>query len=231
MKIEIWSDIACPWCFVGKRRFEAALAVFDHRDKVEVVWRSFELDRVAPPTYGISTNELLSLKYGVTKERAAEMNDHLTKIAALDGLAFRTDLARPGNTFDAHRLTHFAETHGKRTEVIERLMKAYLEEGELMSDHDTLVRIASETGLDAGKTREMLASDAFADFVRADEERAHELGINGVPFFVIDERYAVSGAQPVASFIEALNTAWNSGALEQTAGESCTDGACAVHQH
>lgn len=232
MQIEIWSDIACPWCFVGKRRFEAAMSQFAHRDKVEVIWRSYELDPYAPPSYGITTNELLSRKYGATPERAAKMNEHLTQVAALDGLAFRTDIAQPGNTFDAHRLTHFAGAHGKRNEMIERLMKAYLEEGELMSDRETLVRLATDVGLDAGKTREMLDGEAFGDLVRADELGAQELGINGVPFFVINERYAISGAQPVASFLDALNQAWNKTDVDDAAtGEQCTDAGCAVHQH
>lgn len=231
MQIEIWSDIACPWCYIGKRRFEAALAQFEHRDEVSVIWRSFELDPNAPASYGMSSNELLSRKYGVTAERAAQMNEHLTQVAALDQLQFRTDRMQPGNTFDAHRLTHFAATHGKRDEVTERLMKAYLEEGELMSDRTTLVRLAAEAGIDETKTRAMLESDAFADFVRSEEDRADDFGITGVPFFVIDERYAISGAQPAGAFVEALRTAWNNAHLEASVGEHCSGKSCSIHPH
>jgi len=234
MKIEIWSDIACPWCYVGKRRFEAALSQFEQRAEVEVLWKSYELDPEAPASYGVSNDELLARKYGVTVERAAEMNDHLTRVAALDGLTFQTASMKPGNTFDAHRLTHFAEAHGKRVEMTERLMKAYLEEGIAMSDRGELLRLATEIGLDEQKTASMLEGDAFADFVRADEARGYELGINGVPFFVVDERYGISGAQPTQVFLDALRTAWANGEPASSAAvsdepEHCNNEGCAVH--
>lgn len=234
MRIEIWSDIACPWCYLGKRRFEKALAQFEARDEVELIWRSFELDPEAPPSYGVTTNELLVRKYGVTPERAAEMNEHLSATAALDGLEYRLDVAQPGNTFDAHRLTHLAAAAGRGDAMMERLMKAYLAEGASMSDHDTLVRLATEVGLDDGATRAMLASNAFADQVRSDEERAFRLGVNGVPFFVIDDRFGISGAQPVEVLVNALRSIAASRPPDDEhhahAG-TCGEDGCGVHQH
>jgi predicted DsbA family dithiol-disulfide isomerase len=230
MRIEIWSDIACPWCFIGKRRFEKALSDFEHREEVDVHWRSFELDPDAPSSYDISIDELLSKKYGVTMQRAAEMNEHLTRLAALDGLTFHTALMRPGNTFDAHRLTHFAATHGKRDAMTERLMKAYLEEGVQISDRRELSRLAVEVGLDEMKTEEVLSGDAFSNFVRDDERTAHELAINGVPFFVINDRYAISGAQPPTVFLEAMKSAWaNQEVADAEPAGQCNDASCTVH--
>lgn len=208
MKIEIWSDIACPWCYVGKRRFERALESFSHRDDVEVSWRSFELDPTAPRQHGEPQAELLSKKYGVSLEQAEAMNANMTAEARKEGLDFRFDRVQVGNTFDAHRLIHFAATEGKRDAMVERLFQAYLTDGAALGDVEVLVRLASEVGLDTGGTRAALGGDAFADEVRADEKRARFLGVSSVPFFAIDERYGVSGAQPPEVLLDALRQAW-----------------------
>jgi len=206
--VEIWSDIACPWCYVGKRRFEAALASFEHRDEVRVTWRSFELDPSAPAAREGDGAEHLARKYGTSREQALAMHERMTATAAEDGLDFRFDLARGGNTFDAHRLVHLAEAHGLQDAMKERLMRAYLTEGELMSDHATLERLAVEAGLPADEVRDMLATDRFAAEVREDERTATSLGISAVPFFVVDRRIGAAGAQPPEVLGELLRRAW-----------------------
>ena len=208
MKIEIWSDIACPWCYIGKRRFEAALAEFPHRDALDVVWRSFELDATAPARQEKAGVALLATKYRMSEAKAQEMMDSMAATGAADGLTFRFDRMVSGNTFDAHRLIHFAATVGKRTEMVECLFKAYFTDGEAMGDHPTLVRLATDIGVDSDAVAAMLASDAFASDVRADETRAKEFGISGVPFFAIDERYGISGAQPATAITEAISQAY-----------------------
>ena len=208
MNVEIWSDIACPWCAVGKRRFERALADFEHRDEVTVIFRSFELDPGAPAAREGSTAENLAKKYGTSLEQAKAMNERMTETAAQDGLEFRFDLARGGNTFDAHRLLHLAAAHGRQLELKERLMRAYLGEGELMSDHAALTRLALEAGLPEDEVRDTLATDRFADAVREDEATARSFGISAVPYFVIDRRFGLAGAQPPEVLGEGLRRAW-----------------------
>jgi predicted DsbA family dithiol-disulfide isomerase len=202
MDVEIWSDIACPWCYVGKRRFEAALAEFEHRDDLRVRWRSFELDPTAPAARERSGAERLAEKYGMTVEQARERQQQLRDMAAGDGLDMRFDLTRGANTFDGHRLLQLAAEHGVQDAMQERLMRAHHTEGELVSDHATLVRLAEEVGVPGAA--EMLASDRFAAQVRADEQTARGFGINAVPCFVVDRRVAVSGAQPPAVLLQLL---------------------------
>jgi len=204
MQVEIWSDIACPWCYVGKRRFEAALAQFPHRDQVQVTWRAFELDPDAPHEREGERAARLAEKYGTSVERAREMEQNMTDTAAGEGLAFRFDIARSGNTFDAHRVVHLAAEHGLQDAMKERLMKAYLEEGELISDRDTLVRLGSEVGIPRDELVDTLASDRFGAEVRDDEQTAAAIGIHAVPTFVVDRRLAVAGAQPPAVLLELL---------------------------
>lgn len=208
MKVEIWSDIACPWCYVGKRRFEKALEQFEHADDVDVVWRSFELDPSAPRSRGIPQEEVLAEKYGVSVEQARTMNARLGTLAKAEGLDFRFDRVQMGNTFDGHRLVHLAAEAGKGQEMQERLMRAYFVEGESVGEHATLQRLGEEVGLDAASVRDTLRSDRYAREVRADEARARQLGIGGVPFFAIDERYGVAGAESPDVLLGALQQAY-----------------------
>ena len=235
MKVEVWSDIVCPWCHIGKRRLEAALSRFGHRDEVEVTWRSFELDPSAPQLLTGSLVDHLAGKYGVLPAEAQQMHDAMTAVAAGDGLAFRFDRARSGNTFDAHRLLHLAAEHGRQDAVKERLLTAYLSEGEPIGDAETLVRVVSEVGIDAGAARELLAGDRYADAVRSDEREAAALGATGVPFFVVDRRYAIAGAQSADVLLQVLDRAWtdtHAAALTYAspsgASAGCDDGSCAV---
>ncbi len=198
MQVEIWSDVVCPWCAVGKARFEAALDDFDHADEVEVRWRSFELDPSRPSAPGdVDYVELLAGKYGTSRDEAQGMVDRMTAAGAADGIEFRFDRARPANTFDAHRVLHLAAERGRQHEVKARFLAGYHTEGAAIGDHDELVRLATEAGLDADEVRTVLGSDDYADAVRSDEDQARRLGISGVPFFVFDRRHGLSGAQPV----------------------------------
>ncbi len=225
MNVEIWSDVVCPWCYIGKRRFEKALAQFPHRDAVNVRFRSFELDPSAPETYPGTLNEMLAAKMHVTPQQAARMNERVSGIAAEEGLEYRLDVARPGNTVKAHRLLHLALEKGVQERVKERLMRAYFGEGQPIGDTETLVSLAAEAGLDADEARAALSGNPYIEDVRADEARAAEFGIHGVPFVVIDERYGVSGAQPMEAFLQALQTAWNaSKPLTIVSGDTGSDG-------
>ena len=208
MHVEIWSDIACPWCYVGKRRFEAALAVFEHCDEVTVTWRSFELDPQAPVARSVDSATHLADKYGMTREEVQASQLQLAEVAAGDGLDMRFDLARGGNTFDAHRLVHLGEAHGLQDATKERLMRAYFTEGELIGDADALARLALEVGLPEDEVRELLAGDRYAQAVREDERTAMSLGINAVPFFVVDRRMGAAGAHPAEALGELLRRGW-----------------------
>jgi predicted DsbA family dithiol-disulfide isomerase len=226
--VEIWSDIACPWCYVGKRRFEAALAQFEHRDEVRVTWRSFELDPAAPHEREDERAARLADKYGVTVERAREMEQQMTDVAAAEGLEFRFDIARSGATFDGHRMVHLAEDHGLQDEMKERILQAYLVEGELISDHDTLARLGAEVGLPEIEIRDTLASDRYADQVRDDERTAARLGLRAVPTFVIDRALGASGAHPPEALLQLLRQGWaaRSPVPIVTGGETCGVDGC-----
>lgn len=234
MKVEIWSDVVCPWCYVGKRRFESALAGFAHRDAVELVWRSFELDAGAPPSDEVAGSyaERLAAKYGGGLGQAQQMIDSMTTTAAAEGLDFRFDLARPGNTFDAHRLLHLALAHGLQDALKERLDRGTFTEGLPVSDHAALTDLAVEVGLPDAEVRDVLATDRYADAVRADEAQARAYGISGVPFFVVDGRYGISGAQPAEVVRQALEQAWAERPVLQTVvggdAPGCEGDACAV---
>ena len=209
MQIDIWSDIACPWCYVGKRRLEAALESFAGAEDVELRWHAFELDPDAPAAHEGTYAERIARKYGRTPEESADLLDSMREMAAAEGLALRFEQIRGGNTFDGHRLIALALEHGLQGEMKERLMRAYFSEGELLSDAPTLRRLALETGLPAEEVDELLAGEGFAEEVRVDEYTAQRLGIDAVPFFILDRRMAVRGALDSAELL---------GALEQAAG-------------
>jgi predicted DsbA family dithiol-disulfide isomerase len=234
MRVEIWSDVVCPWCYVGKRRFEKAMAQFAHRDQVELVWRSFQLDPTAGPSpaEGGQQVKLLAEKYGRSLAEAQGMLDSMTATAAAEGLDFRFDLNRSGNTFDAHRLLHLALEHGVQDRLKERLDHATFTEGSPVSDHAALRGLALEVGLPADEVDAVLASDQYADAVRADIAQAAAYGINGVPFFVVDGRYGISGAQPPEVVLRTLEQAWAERPALQfvpaDGAEACEGDACAV---
>ncbi len=208
MQVEIWSDMICPWCYIGKRRFETALANFAQRESVRVIWRSFELDPKAPRKHPGTLDEMLAHKYGVSPQQAAAMNERVTGIAREVGLEYRLNNAHPGNTFDAHRLLHFTATQQLGDRATERIMHAYFCEGLAVGDRAALARLAPEFGIAENEALAMLESDAYSKEVRADEARAAKLEITGVPFFLINEKTGISGAQPVEAFAEALQQAW-----------------------
>lgn len=207
MKIEIWSDVVCPWCYIGKRRLERALAGLPAGKQAQVVWRSFELDPDAPRQRTAAPAEHLAGKYGVSVAEAQTMMARVSAVAKEEGLAYRLADARSGNTFDAHRLGHFAAARGAGDRAEEVLMDAYFCKGLPIGDRAALAALAPLMGLDEAEVRAMLESDDYADAVRADEARAQQLGISGVPFFVIDGKAQLSGAQPVEVFEEALRGA------------------------
>jgi predicted DsbA family dithiol-disulfide isomerase len=206
--VEIWSDIACPWCYIGKRRFEAALEQFEHADEVHVTWRSFELDPSAPPERHGNRAERLANKYGMTVEQAREAEQQLVQTAAGEGLEFRFDTARSGSTFDGHRLVHLAREHGLQDAMKERLLRAYFTEGELIGDPETLIRIGVEVGLPEDELRETVAGDRYAEEVREDERTAGALGISAVPTFVVNRALGASGAHPPEALLELLRRGW-----------------------
>ncbi|HWZ89519.1 MAG TPA: DsbA family oxidoreductase [Polyangiaceae bacterium] len=212
LQVDIWSDIACPWCFVGKRRLEAALERLPEpeREQVAVVWHAFELDPGAPRERerGVSHAERLAKKYGMSIEQAQARTASLVQLAKADGLDFDFEHIRPGNTFDAHRLVHLAAERGLQDAVKERFLLGYLSEGQAIGDRAVLARLATEARLAPEEVSAVLESDRYAAEVRADEEQARELGIQGVPFFVFDQRLAVSGAQPVDLLLQALKQAF-----------------------
>jgi predicted DsbA family dithiol-disulfide isomerase len=226
--VEIWSDIACPWCYIGKRRFEAALESFEHRDQVQVTWRSFELDPTAPREREGDGASHLAEKYGTTREKAQGMFDQMTQVAAADGLDFRFDLARGGNTFDGHRLVHLAEAHGLQDAMKERLFRAYLTEGQVIGDPETLQRLGVEVGLPEDEVRDVLMTERYAEEVREDERTAAQLGVRGVPFFVVDRKIAASGAQAPEVLGDLLRQAWpeEPAIPVVTGGEACGPDGC-----
>ena len=211
LRVEVWSDIACPWCYVGKRRFEAALARFPHRASVELTWRSFELDPAAPPQRDPSQSyaSRLAKKYGSSVAEAEQRLKHMTEVAAGEGLKFDFERVRSGNTFNAHRLLHLARARGKQPELKERLLRGYFSDGEAIGDAESLLRMGGEVGLDVDEARSVLSTDVYAAEVRADEREANQLGVDGVPFFKLGDRYGIPGAQPSALLTQALTRAWD----------------------
>jgi predicted DsbA family dithiol-disulfide isomerase len=236
MKIEVWSDFVCPFCYIGKRRLEKALEQFPQKDQVEVVFRSFELDPNAKKSYDMTIHEIIAKKYGITIEQAKKTNEDIAKQAEAVGLTFRFESMLPTNTFDAHRLDKYASEHGKMLEMTERLLKAYFTDSKHISDYAVLAELASEIGLDREEVKHVLESNRYSEEVRKDEEEAAQLGIRGVPFFVINSKYAISGAQPTEIFLQALEKVWeeeNSATplkslTQEDAGGQCADGNCRI---
>ncbi|MFF2373727.1 DsbA family oxidoreductase [Streptomyces xiamenensis] len=207
MRIDVWSDVVCPWCYIGKRRLESALARFEHADEVELRWHSFQLDPSHPAGLREPTTAMLERKMGAGPEQIREMQQRVTDLAAAEGLTYDLDRAISVNTLDAHRLLHLADRQGLGDAAHERLLAAHLCEGATVDDLDTLVRLGVELGLDEAETRAALTGGAYADEVAADIAEARRIGVSGVPFFVLEGKYGVSGAQPVDTFLHALRTA------------------------
>ncbi|MFJ8589776.1 DsbA family oxidoreductase [Streptomyces sp. NPDC093598] len=240
MRVEIWSDIACPWCYVGKARFDKALRDFPYRDEVEVVHRSFELDpgRAKDDVQPVIT--MLTRKYGMSAAQAEAGEDNLGAQAAAEGLDYRTRGRDHGSTFDIHRLLHFAKEQGRQEQLLDSLYRAnFAEERSVFNDDERLVELASDAGLDAEAVRAVLTDPgAYADEVRADEREAAQLGANGVPFFVLDRTYGVSGAQPTEVFAQALTQAYGERSplkivesADADGADACGPDGCAVPQH
>jgi predicted DsbA family dithiol-disulfide isomerase len=235
MLVEIFSDVVCPWCAVGKRRLETALGRFEHSGEVDVVWRAYELDPHAPTLREGDYVDRLATKYGMTREQARAANERLSALAAAEGLDFHFERAQPGNTFDAHRLLHHAREagSGRQDALKERLFEAYFGEGAAIGEAETLIRLAGQAGLDPRECAEILAGDRYADAVRADEREALELGVTGVPFFVVDGKFGIPGAQDADTILNVLERAWTrSHPLEAPVasadGAVCEGESCAV---
>lgn len=208
MKVEIWSDFVCPFCYIGKRHFEKALETFPHKEHIVIEYKAYELDPYADKNPKQTVHESLAHKYEMSIEEAKEMSEGVRTRASYVGLTYDFDGMKPTNTFDAHRVTKLASSQGREEEMIERLLKAYFTESEHIGDHDTLVKLASEIGLNKNDVKKVLVSKDFSDEVRYDENVARQIGVQGVPFFVFNEEYAISGAQPIDYFIEALAKLW-----------------------
>jgi len=235
--VDIWSDIACPWCFIGKRRFEAALEQFPQAGQVDVVWHSFELDPGAPASNPVSMRDGLALKYGTDTAKAQGMLDAMTQTAAEEGLEYHFDQTRLTNTFQAHQVIHLAAEHGLQGEMKERLLRAYMSEGADLGDPEVLASLAAEVGLEAGEVKLALKEQTYAAAVRQDEAQARAYGIQGVPFFVLGGKYGVSGAQAPETLLGALNQVWSELAPApaplqllgaEASADGCEDGSCAV---
>ena len=211
MLVDIWSDIVCPWCYLGKRRFEKALAAFERSNEVRVTHRSFQLDPTRIKGETARRRAMLQAKYRLSEEQVREMDRKMEKMAAAEGLEYHlTHAGLTGNTLDAHQLVHLAATHGREDAMIERLYKAYFTEQRSVFDIDSLQALAADEGLDAAEVRAALEGGRYVDDVRRDLNEARSLGVTGVPFFVIDGRYGISGAQTTDVFSRALTMALES---------------------
>jgi predicted DsbA family dithiol-disulfide isomerase len=235
MKVDVWSDVRCPFCYIGKRKFEMALDEFPHKEQVEVVWHSFELDPSIKTDTTVDANTYLAKIKGQTPEWAKQMNDHVTKIANEVGIDFNLGKSVIANSFNAHRLIQLANSKGLGAAAEETLFKAHFTDNRNIDDEQTLIALGGEIGLNKQEVTDMLATDAFTQQVREDEAVAQNIGINGVPFFVLNNKYGVSGAQAPETFLGALNKAWEAFSQEHpqiimdnnTAGDVCDiDGNC-----
>ena len=208
LKIEIWSDVMCPFCYIGKRKIENAIREFPNKDHFEIEWKSFQLDPRTKSQPGKSSYDYLAEKYGRDRQWSLEMHENVTNQAKAEGLEYNYDKAIIANSFDAHRLSHLAKKKGKGNELEELIFKAYFTEGKDVSEIQTLIELGKNVGLDENEIRNMLASNQFKDEVQNDIIEAQQIGVRGVPFFVLDRKYAISGAQPQVVFTETLGKAW-----------------------
>ena len=204
MRVDIWSDLVCPWCYVGKRRFEKALARFSNRDEVQIVHRAFQLNPAAPRDTTSSRREMLMRKYQRSPDQVVEMDARMTQTAAAEGLEFNLEGTLTGNTFDAHQLVHLAHAHGLQDAVVERLFRAYFTEQQSLFDQQTLVELGADAGLNRDEMAAALREKRYANAVDMDIDVAHRLGVTGVPFYVINDRYGISGAQAPETFLDVL---------------------------
>jgi len=232
MKIEIWSDVACPWCFIGKRRFEAALAAFPHRESVDVVWRSYQLDPTLPEHYDGTELQYLSSRKGMPAGQVSQMFDHVAAQAKGEGLDYHFDKVVVANSFTAHRLIHLAAAHGQQDAAKERLLSDHFEHGKDIGSRGYLSALAGDLGLPADEVEQLFTTDKYSDEVRLDFQEARALGISGVPFFVIDRKFGLSGAQPTETFTAALNQAWQDAnplvLVNSSEAEACGPDGCTV---
>jgi predicted DsbA family dithiol-disulfide isomerase len=230
VRIEVWSDVVCPWCYIGKRRLETALARFPHRDQVEVVWRSFQLDPTAPEGETSAALPALAAKFGRPVEEVRRMQRRVEETAAEEGLEYHLDEGLSGNTLLAHELVHLAAGHGLQGAMKERLLHAHFEEGRSVFDVDSLVPLAVEVGLDEAEVRASLADHRYRPAVLEDGRTAQALGATGVPFFVVDRRYGAAGAQPAELLLQVLERAWADAhpLVTLPAADGCDDGSCVV---
>lgn len=227
MRIDVWSDFLCPFCHLGRRQLELALAQFEHADEVDVVWHSYQLDRGAPAVIEGSNVERIADKYGVSREQMEESQRQLAESAAEIGLDFQWDKVVGGNSYDAHRLHHYARSVGREREFMDRLMTGWYTEGASIGEHADLVRLAVEAGLEESAVREVLESDSFGQQVRTDLALAQQIGITAVPTFVLDQKYGVSGAQGVDAILKGISYAWDDqGNRPEPVGGGCGGGCC-----
>ncbi|MBU9710718.1 DsbA family oxidoreductase [Evansella tamaricis] len=232
MKIEVWSDFACPFCYIGKRRLEQAMEHFPHRQEVQIIFRSFQLDPYAKVNNSEDLYDVLASKYGMSREKARQMSNQVKEQAKEVGLDFQFDTAVHTNTGDAHRLAHYSYEHGKGLEMTERLLKAYFTDSLHLGEHEVLSDLAVEVGLSREGVQRMLTKGDYQSEVKMDQENGSKLGVRGVPFFVFDEKYAISGAQPYAVFKETLEKAWEEKQKiefvnpDDTISNQCSDNSC-----
>lgn len=235
MKIEIWSDFVCPFCYIGKRYFEIALEQFEHKEDVDVAFRSFQLDPYAKKNTGMDIHQVLSSKHGIPYTKAKELNNQLKQKAKMVGLDYQFDTMIPTNSYDAHRLSYYAKEKGKMQEFNELIMKAHFTDSLDIGDHATLVRLASMIGLEVNEVSNVLENDKYSENIAADRAEGSKIGIQGVPFFIVNNKYTISGAQPSEVFLEILQKAWTEDdritqdkkhKTEQLSDEYCSDGTC-----
>jgi predicted DsbA family dithiol-disulfide isomerase len=230
MDVEIWSDVMCPFCYIGKRKFEQALSQFPNRDDIRVVWKSFQLNPDMQTDPETSINQYLASVKGWSLEQAEQMNDRVTAMAQEVGLTYHFDKAVVANSWDAHRFIQLAKTHNLGDAAEERLFRAYFTEGCNTADHATLLELGTDIGLDAAEVSAMLVSDQYGQAVDQDLYEARQIGVRGVPFFVLNHKYAVSGAQQPETFLSALQTAWSElplNVISDNDGPACApDGSC-----